>query len=226
MNIVLLGGPGSGKGTQARMLVEVLGVPHVASGDLFREHLQGNTALGQKARVYIEQGDLVPDQITVDMVRERLSQPDCQKGVILDGFPRTVSQAEALDKILAEQGRSLDLVAYIKVSNETLLKRLSGRWLCQQCGAIYHMLTDPPRVAGVCDVCGGTLVQREDDRPEVQQRRIEVYWAQTMPLIAYYRERGLLAKIDGEQEVAAVHAQILKAIGDREARRRQQTEEA
>jgi len=212
MNVVLLGGPGSGKGTQAQMLSKMLRIPHVASGDLFREHLNSQTALGQQAKGYMDRGELVPDALTIAMVRERLAQPDCVQGVILDGFPRTVVQAEALHDVLREQDKSLDLVVYIRVSRETLLKRLSGRWICQQCGAAFHALFDPPREAGECDKCGGQLYQREDDKPEIQRRRIEVYFAQTMPLIEYYRGQGALTEVDGEQDISGVQDQILAAI--------------
>ena len=212
MNIVLLGGPGSGKGTQAQMLVEKLGIPHVASGDLFREHLKAETNLGREAQAYIRRGDLVPAQVTIAMIRERLSRPDCAHGVILDGFPRTMAQAEALNAILKEQNKTLDLVLYIQVSEDTLLKRLEGRWTCPRCGAVYHMQHNPPRVAGQCDACKGELYQREDDRPEVQKRRVDVYFAQTAPLICYYDRLGVLTRIDGEQDVATVQSQILAAI--------------
>ncbi len=212
MNIVLLGGPGSGKGTQAQMLMEKLHLPHVASGDLFREHLESQTALGRQVKAHMDRGELVPDPITVAMVRERLSQPDCAQGVILDGFPRTVAQGEALEEVLAEQGKKLDLVAYIIAAKETLLARLGGRWTCRNCAAIYHTLFKPPHVPGRCDVCRGDLYQREDDTPEVQRRRIEVYFEQTMPLIEHYRRQRSLVEIDGEQDIAGVQAQLLAAI--------------
>lgn len=212
MNIVLLGGPGSGKGTQAQLLVDALHLPHVASGDLFREHLKKETALGCQARLYIDRGELVPDAVTIAMVRERLSQVDCATGAILDGFPRTIPQDEALSGILAENGQRLDLVAYIRVSEEALMARLGGRWACQKCGAVYHMLFKLPRGAGKCDLCGSQLYQREDDTPEVQLRRIQVYFRQTVPLIEYYRQRKLLVEIDGEQDIAGVHAQLLAAV--------------
>lgn len=212
MNIVLLGGPGSGKGTQAKALSEMLHVPHVASGDLFREHLKNQTSLGETAQAYISRGELVPDQVTIGMVRERLGLPDCQAGVILDGFPRTVPQAEALDGMLSELGRRLDVVAYIEVSLETLLKRLSGRLICAQCGFVYNLYFGPPKIAGRCDACGGSLEQRQDDRPEIQRHRIEVYWEQTVPLIDYYQRLGKLTRIDGEQDIAGVQGQLLTAI--------------
>lgn len=215
MVIVLLGAPGAGKGTQAEILSQRLGLPHVASGDLFREALRDETPLGLRARSYMERGELVPDEVTIAMVAERLEKPDCQNGVILDGFPRTIPQADALDAVLARQGRAVNLVPYIKVSVESLLKRLGGRWTCRTCGAVYHMLFDPPKVAGVCDVCGGELYQRADDTPETQRKRIDVYFEQTQPLIEYYRQRGLLVEIDGEKDIDGVQAELLAAIQSR-----------
>lgn len=218
MVIVLLGAPGAGKGTQAEILSEKLGLPHVASGDLFREALRDETPLGLRARYYMERGELVPDEVTIAMVAERLEKPDCQNGVILDGFPRTIPQADALDVLLARQGRAVNIVPYIRVSVESLVKRLGGRWTCRTCGAVYHMLFDPPKVAGVCDVCGGELYQRADDTPETQRKRIDVYFEQTQPLIEYYRQRGLLVEIDGEKDIDSVQAELLAAI---ESRRRE-----
>lgn len=218
MVIVLLGAPGAGKGTQAEILSEKLGLPHVASGDLFREALRDETPLGLRARYYMERGELVPDEVTIAMVAERLEKPDCQNGVILDGFPRTIPQADALDVLLARQGQAVNIVPYIRVSVESLVKRLGGRWTCQTCGAVYHMLFDPPKVAGVCDVCGGELYQRADDTPETQRKRIDVYFEQTQPLIEYYRQRGLLVEIDGEKDIDSVQAELLAAI---ESRRRE-----
>jgi adenylate kinase len=210
--IVLVGPPGSGKGTQASRLQELLHLPHVASGDLFRENLKNQTPLGLQAKAYMERGDLVPDDVTIAMVMERLKQPDCADGAILDGFPRTIAQAEALDGILKEMGTSLKVVPYIKVSDEVLLARLSGRWICRQCGAVYHTLYNPPKVPGRCDICGGELYQRPDDRPEVAKNRLRVYFEQTAPLIRYYRGRGLLVEIDGEKEIEEVQAALEAAI--------------
>lgn len=210
--IVLLGAPGAGKGTQAVYLEEVLGIPHVSSGDLFRENLREETELGKLARAYMDRGELVPDEVTIAMVKERLARPDCAGGAVLDGFPRTIAQADALDTILAEKGRRVEIVPYIRVPDEVLLARLAGRWTCRQCEAIYHELFSPPKVAGRCDVCGGELYQRADDTPETQRRRIEVYFQQTTPLIEYYRERGLLAEIDGEQSIEQVQTDLLAAI--------------
>lgn len=191
---------------------EALNVPHVASGDLFREHLKNETELGQEASAYMERGELVPDSITIAMVRERLSERDCDEGVVLDGFPRTVSQADALQSVLAAQGRSVALVAYLEVAKETLLERLSGRWICARDGQTYHLPLRPPKVPGRCDICNGALHQRPDDVPEVQARRIEVYMEQTSPLIAYYEDQGLLVKIDGDRGIEDVESAILEAI--------------
>jgi len=208
----MLGPPGAGKGTQAQLLAEWLRIPHVASGDLFRENLKNETALGLQARQYTDTGELVPDSVTIAMVAERLSRRDCGDGVLLDGFPRTIRQAEALDKMLAERGRAIDLVPYIRVRDETLLVRLAGRWTCRECEAAYHVVFKPPRHDGICDECGGELYQRPDDTPETQKHRIEVYFEQTSPLISYYRNRSLLAEIDGEQTIEVVQQELRVAI--------------
>jgi adenylate kinase len=210
--IILLGAPGAGKGTQAAMLTEALGVPHVASGDLFRLALQKGTPLGLEAKKYMDQGLLVPDEVTIAMVRERLALPDCEEGVILDGFPRTLEQAKALDAALAEEGRAIDKVLYIKVPNEELVARLSGRWICRDCQAVYHTITNPPQQAGRCDACGGELYQRSDDKPETVRRRLKVYFEQTMPLIEYYTESGVLTEVNGDQSISKVQTALLEAI--------------
>jgi len=210
--LVLLGGPGAGKGTQAERLAQTLGIPQVSTGDLFRENLKNETPLGLLARGYMERGELVPDEVTVGMVRERLKQPDCAHGAILDGFPRTVAQAEALEALLAELGSRLTVVPYIQVPEEVLLARLAGRWTCKVCGAMYHQLFNPPQQARVCDRCGGELYQRADDTPQTQQRRIRVYLEQTAPLIDYYRHKGLLVEVDGQGEIDQVQARLLAII--------------
>ncbi len=214
MDLVLLGAPGAGKGTQAERLGRWLGIPQVSSGDLFRSNIARATALGQAAQTYIERGELVPDEITIGMVADRLAEPDCADGVILDGFPRTVAQAKALNDLLAKLGRQVDLVPYVAVSREILLARLAGRWTCRSCGAVYHQVYRPSRVDGVCDVCGGELYQRPDDTAETQARRIDVYMKETSPLIAFYRDRGVLVEIDGEQAIDEVEAALRAAVMD------------
>jgi adenylate kinase len=212
MYLVLLGAPGAGKGTQAQLLAEKLGLTHVSSGDLFRENLSKQTGLGMLAKSYMDKGELVPDDVTIAMVMERLGRADCAAGAILDGFPRTLAQAQALDRALEEQGQQITLAPYIRVAEDVLLARLAGRWTCTQCKAVYHQLFNPPQVAGVCDVCGGPLYQREDDTPETHKKRIDVYVEQTRPLIDYYREAGVLVEIDGEQDVEGVQRALLKVV--------------
>lgn len=222
--VVLLGGPGAGKGTQAERLSAVLGLPHVSTGDLFRENLKVETSLGLLAKGFMERGELVPDEVTVGMARERLSRQDCAQGAILDGFPRTVAQAQALERMLLDLGTTVSVVPYIQVPEKVLLERLAGRWTCRACGAMYHQIFSPPEVAGTCDRCGGDLYQRADDTPETQSRRIEVYFAQTAPLIEYYREQGLLAEVDGLAGIERVQAALLDVI--RVARSRDRSQRA
>jgi adenylate kinase len=210
--VVLLGGPGAGKGTQAERLSQALGIPQISTGDLFRENLRKKTELGLLAKETMERGELVPDEVTVGMVRERLSRPDCATGAILDGFPRTVAQAEALEDLLTGMGSQLAVVPYIKVPEDVLLARLAGRWTCRACGAMYHQLFSPPQEAGVCDRCGGELYQRPDDTPETQKHRIKVYFEQTAPLIDYYREKGLLVEVDGRPGIDEIQAALLDVI--------------
>jgi adenylate kinase len=210
--IVLFGPPASGKGTQAARLREEFGLPHVASGDLFRENLRNETGLGLKAKAYMGRGELVPDDITIAMVMDRLSRPDCADGALLDGFPRTIAQAVALDQALAERGQKIALVLYIVVPDEVLVERGSGRWLCPVCGEAYHVLFNPPKIPGVCDKDGGKLYQRQDDRPETVRNRIKVYWEQTSPLIDYYRQRGVLVEINGDRPIDDVTADLIAAI--------------
>jgi adenylate kinase len=209
---VLLGGPGAGKGTQAERLAENLDIPQVSTGDLFRENLKRETDLGLLAKKYMDSGELVPDEVTVGMVRERLSRSDAAAGAILDGFPRTIAQAEALGGLLDDLDAELNDVFYIKVPDDVLLKRLSGRWTCRSCGAMYHEIFSPPEEPGVCDKCGGELYQRPDDTPETQRHRIEVYFEQTAPLIDYYREKGLLVEVDGRQGIEEIQADLLELI--------------
>jgi adenylate kinase len=212
--IILIGPPGAGKGTQAATLHEALNLPHVASGDLFRENLKNETELGLKAKAYMDRGELVPDDITIAMVMERLSRPDCANGALLDGFPRTIAQAEALDQALAAREQKISVVPYISVPDEVLVERLSGRWLCRRCGKSFHTLFNPPQQPGVCDEDGGELYQRDDDKPETVRNRLKVYWAQTSPLIDYYRRRGVLVEINGDQPIEAVAADLRAAVTD------------
>ena len=212
MNIVLLGPPGAGKGTQGELLVKWLPVPRLSTGDLFRGAMEAGTELGLKARAYVNRGELVPDDITVGMVAYRLIQPDCTEGVVFDGFPRNVSQAKALDALLAKLGRRIDIVAYVRVSSASLVKRLAGRWSCPNCGAVYHEEFGRERVAGICNVCGARLYQRNDDTSAVAEQRIRVYLAHTAPLIEYYRQKGVLVELDGEQDAMAVQRDLRQAM--------------
>jgi adenylate kinase len=213
--IVLLGPPGAGKGTQAKIVSEKLDLPHISSGDIFRENLKNKTELGELARGYIERGELVPDDVTIAMIRDRLSRPDCENGALLDGFPRTPAQAEALDSMLAGFGGQVDCVPYVKVPEEILIERLTGRWTCRAAGHIFHEKFNPPLKPGVCDYDGSELYQREDDKAETVIHRIHVYLEQTEPLIGYYRQRGKLIEIDGTQSIEEVSADLLAALRER-----------
>jgi adenylate kinase len=210
--IVLLGPPGAGKGTQAQVLAEKTGLAHISSGDIFRENLKNQTELGKLAQGYMNRGELVPDDVTIAMIRERLSRPDCKNGAILDGFPRTPAQAEALGAMLKELDGKVVSVPYISVPAEVLIERLSGRWTCRTCGKVYHSVYNPPKKAGVCDDDGGELYQREDDQPATVEKRIKVYLEQTSPLIKHYQQAGLLVEIDGTQPIEEVTRQLLEAI--------------
>jgi adenylate kinase len=210
--IIFLGAPGAGKGTQAAELARERKLVHVATGDLFRQALERGTELGLAAKSYMEKGVLVPNQITISMVMERLSEPDCANGAILDGFPRNLEQAGALDKALAQEGKAIDKVVYIKVSEKELLRRLGGRWICRKCQTPYHITDSPPRVPGRCDKCGGELYQRPDDNEVSIRKRLEVYFAETAPLIDYYNQGGKLLEIDGEGGVAEVARRIKAAL--------------
>jgi adenylate kinase len=210
--IVMLGPPGVGKGTQAKILAEKTGLVHVSSGDLFRENIKKQTELGQLAQSFMNKGELVPDDVTIAMVRERLSRPDCQAGAILDGFPRTPAQADALKKMLAEFGGDVDYVPFISADDEVLVARLSGRWTCRANGHVFHTAFNPPQQPGICDLDGSELYQRDDDKAETVTRRIQVYMQQTAPLIKYYREAGKLVEIDGAQPIEAVTTALVKAL--------------
>jgi len=212
MNIVFLGPPGAGKGTQAKILIERYGIPQISTGDMLREHRAKGTELGKKAQEYMDKGQLVPDEIILGMVKERLSQPDCQKGFILDGFPRTVAQAEALDKLLSEMGKKLDFALALIVPDELLVERLTGRRTCKNCGMMYHIKYKPPKVEGKCDVCGGELYQRPDDNEETVRNRLKVYHEQTAPLIEYYKNKGILREIDGSKSIEEITQQIIAIL--------------
>jgi adenylate kinase len=213
MILLLLGAPGAGKGTQAEVLRDTLGMPHVSSGDLFRLHMKHETPLGLQAKAYYDRGELVPDAITIQMILDRLDERDTEQGVILDGFPRTVAQAEALTAALAVRGLRVDQALYVKVPNDTLLDRLSGRWICRNCGAVYHERYNPPTVPGVCDNCGkADLYQRVDDKRETAENRLRVYFDQTMPVIDYYRQQGVLDEINGDQHIERVTAEMMRRI--------------
>ena len=212
MYIIFLGAPGSGKGTQAAYVAQKLNLVHFASGDLFRQAVEQGTELGMQVKSYMEKGVLVPDQITIRMVLERISAPDCEPGVVFDGFPRNLKQAKAIDKALVQKAKVIDKVVYIKVPGEELIKRLSGRWVCRDCQTPYHAVDSPPKVWGRCDKCGGELYQRPDDTVEVVKKRLEVYFAQTAPLIDYYNQAGKLLEIDGKGEVNEVGERIIAAL--------------
>ena len=212
MRIILLGPPGAGKGTQAKNMSESLGIVHISSGDLLRDHQTRGTELGNTARSYMQKGLLVPDELIIGMIEERIRLPDAQVGYVLDGFPRTVAQAQALEKALEKRGETIDRVANISVSEDELILRLGGRWICRQCQRPYHEVNSIPRKEGVCDECGGELYQREDDVPEAVSQRIKVFAEQTAPLIWYYSEKGNLVEVDGEGSIEGVSESLLKAV--------------
>lgn len=210
--IVLLGPPGAGKGTQAQIISDKLGLPHISSGDIFRENLKKQTELGQQAKGFMDRGELVPDDLTIAMIRDRLSRPDCASGALLDGFPRTPAQAVALADMLGELGGQVVAVPYIKVPEDVLIERLTGRWTCRAEGHVYHEKFNPPKQPGICDFDGSELYQREDDKAETVKNRIHVYLEQTAPLVDYYRERGVLLEIDGTQPIEQVTAELLAGL--------------
>ena len=213
LRVIFLGPPGAGKGTQARELASEWGVPHVATGDMLREAVAAKTSLGLEAKRYMDSGGLVPDDVVIGLVGERLEQHDAKAGCVLDGFPRTVAQAEALDALVARKNLTLDRVIYFSVSRPELLRRLTGRRVCRTCGHTFHLVSAPPKVAGTCDICGGELYQRPDDREATVANRLDVYEKQTAPLLDYYRGRGLLAEVSGEGSVPEVARVIRKAVG-------------
>lgn len=215
--IILLGPPGAGKGTQAQAISEKFGLPHISSGDIFRENFKKQTEIGKKAKRYINKGELVPDDLTIEMIKERLTQEDCKNGALLDGFPRTPAQAKALDNMLEGLCGRVTEVPYIKVDRDELTSRLTGRWICPTCGRVYHVTFNPPQVRGICDDDGSTLFQREDDKVETVTNRIRVYKNQTQPLIDYYQKKELLIEVDGAQPIEKVTADLLAALSKEEA---------
>lgn len=213
MKIIMLGAPGAGKGTQAKMLADKYGIPHISTGDIFRANIKNNTELGKKAKGYMDAGQLVPDELVVDLVVDRIKNKDCLKGFILDGFPRTIPQAEALDYALNNQNEKIDYAINVDVPDENIIKRMSGRRACVGCGATYHVVFNPPKKADTCDICGQALILRDDDKPETVKKRLEVYHAQTQPLIDHYGKKGALLTIDGTQDIQDVFKSITKALG-------------
>jgi adenylate kinase len=210
--IVLLGPPGAGKGTQAEIISGKMGLAHISSGDIFRENIKNQTELGKLADGFMSRGELVPDDVTIEMIRERLARPDCAAGALLDGYPRTPPQAQALDEMLKSFSGSVNAVPYIEVGEEELVKRLSGRWTCRAEGHVYHQEFNPPKHAGLCDIDGSELYQRDDDKRETVERRIRVYFEQTAPLVEHYRDAGLLVRINGARPIEAVTADLLTAL--------------
>lgn len=215
MNIVFMGPPGAGKGTQAEKIVSEFNIPHISTGDAFRLAMKQETPLGVEAKRYVDKGLLVPDDITIGIVRERLSQPDCEAGFLLDGFPRTISQAEALDEIVASMGRTIEHVINLTVDRSFLLARLTGRRICRSCGATYHVLFNPPKVENTCDKCGGELYQRSDDTEEKVGTRLDEYMNKTAPLLAYYESKGVLRQVNGEQDIDKVTADVYTMLRGR-----------
>lgn len=208
MRLLIMGPPGAGKGSQAPLIKKAYGIPHISTGDMFREAIKQGTPLGIHAKEFTDKGELVPDEVTIDMVKERLKEPDCRPGFLLDGFPRTIAQAKALDVILKNMNISLDAVINISVPDDQLIQRMTGRRMCRQCGASYHIINIPPKVANVCDVCGGPLYQRKDDTLETVANRLSVYYNQTQPLLDYYAKTGLLHNINGTKDVADTFSQV------------------
>ncbi len=213
MKIIMLGAPGAGKGTQAKKIAEKYAVPHISTGDIFRANIKNGTELGQKAKTYMDQGLLVPDELTVALVIDRIQADDCKNGFVLDGFPRTIPQAEALDEALKGLGAAMDYAIDVDVPDENIINRMSGRRACLDCGATYHIVTIPTKVEGICDACGSKVVLREDDKPETVQKRLEVYHAQTQPLIDYYQAKNILKSVDGTQPMEDVFAAIVEILG-------------
>lgn len=213
MKIIMLGAPGAGKGTQAKKIAEKYQIPHISTGDIFRANIKGGTELGMKAKAYMDQGGLVPDDVTIGMLLDRIHEADCANGYVLDGFPRTIPQAESLTKALSEMGESMDYAIDVDVPDENIINRMAGRRACLACGATYHIVYNPPKQEGVCDVCGEKLVLRDDDKPETVQKRLGVYHEQTQPLIEYYGKAGILVTVDGTKDLNEVFKDIVRVLG-------------
>lgn len=214
MKIIMLGAPGAGKGTQAKKIAVKYDIPHISTGDIFRANIKNGTELGKKAKTYMDQGLLVPDELVVDLVVDRVNQEDCKKGYVLDGFPRTIPQAEALDKALETLEQRMDYAIDVNVPDENIVKRMSGRRACVDCGATYHIVHAPTKAEGICDNCGGSLILRDDDKPETVQKRLAVYHDQTQPLIDYYTEKGILKTVDGTVDLEDVFKAIVDILGE------------
>ena len=214
MKIIMLGAPGAGKGTQAKMIAEKYGIPHVSTGDIFRANIKNGTELGMEAKKYMDQGQLVPDELTVKILLDRVAQDDCKNGYVLDGFPRTIPQAEVLDKALTELGDAIDFTIDVNVPDENIVKRMSGRRACLSCGTTYHIEHIPPKKEGICDKCGQELVLRDDDKPETVSKRLKVYHEQTQPLIDYYTKQGVLKTVDGTAALDKVFQAIVEILGE------------
>lgn len=213
MKIIMLGAPGAGKGTQAKKIADKYGIPHISTGDIFRANIKGGTELGMKAKSYMDQGQLVPDDVTIGMLLDRISEADCADGYVLDGFPRTIPQAESLTKALENRGEKMEYAIDVDVPDANIVSRMSGRRACLACGATYHVVTIPPKQEDICDGCGETLVQRGDDKPETVQKRLTVYHDQTQPLIEYYKQAGMLVTVDGTKDLNDVFADIVSVLG-------------
>lgn len=213
MKIIMLGAPGAGKGTQAKLIAEKYSIPHISTGDIFRANIKNGTELGKKAKTYMDQGLLVPDELTCDLVVDRIKQDDCKNGFILDGFPRTIPQAEALDAALSKMGEKMDYAIDVDVPDENIVRRMGGRRVCLNCGATYHIVSIPTKVEGICDKCGSEVVLRDDDKPETVQKRLSVYHEQTQPLIDYYNRQGILKTVNGTRPLEEVFADIVTILG-------------
>ena len=214
MKIIMLGAPGAGKGTQAKMIAEKYSIPHISTGDIFRANIKNGTELGKKAKSYMDQGQLVPDELTLDLIMDRFKEDDCKNGYVLDGFPRTIPQAEALDAALKAEGEKVDFAIDVDVPDENIVRRMGGRRACVNCGATYHIVYSPTKVEGKCDKCGEDLIVRDDDKPETVLSRLEVYHNQTQPLIDYYNEQGILKSVDGTVDMKDVFNAIVDILGE------------